>query len=112
MTTGDLQASEYEFFRGTFDYLKRNNANVNISAGRTEYVGLHLLSPPPLSSTSWLTPGPRACSPSNVVKAIHEGGACRVSGAYQVHRSPDLMNYCGAFLLPPPLATTHTHPTL
>jgi hypothetical protein len=35
---GDLQASEYEFFRGTFDYLKRNNVNVNISAGRTEYV--------------------------------------------------------------------------
>jgi len=40
LTTGDLQASEYEFFRGTFDYLKRNNANVNISAGRTECVGL------------------------------------------------------------------------
>jgi len=34
---GDLKASEYEFFRGTFDFLKRNNVNVNISAGRTEY---------------------------------------------------------------------------
>ncbi|ELR14824.1 adenosine deaminase [Acanthamoeba castellanii str. Neff] len=72
--TRDLQASEYEFFRGTFDYLKRNNANVNISAGRTD--------------------------PSNVVKAIHEGGACRVSGAYQVHRSPDLMNYCANHSIP------------
>jgi len=72
--TRDLKASEYEFFRGTFDFLKRNNVNVNISAGRTD--------------------------PSNVVKALHEGGACRVSGAYQIHRSPDLMNYCANHSIP------------
>jgi adenosine deaminase len=70
----ELQDHEYEFFQSSFDYLKRANMNVTISAGRT--------------------------SPNSIVSALHAGGACRIGEAFQIHLEPSLMNYFATHSVP------------
>jgi adenosine deaminase len=63
----DLSEKEYQFFRATFALLKDENFNVVCAAGRKDT--------------------------ETIIPAIHLGGASRISGAFQMHDDPDVMNY-------------------
>lgn len=34
-------------------------------------------------------------SPETIITAFHDGGASRISGAFSVHTSPEIMSYFG-----------------
>eukprot|EP00005_Dracoamoeba_jomungandri_P005902 CAMPEP_0174262382 /NCGR_PEP_ID=MMETSP0439-20130205/12941_1 /TAXON_ID=0 /ORGANISM="Stereomyxa ramosa, Strain Chinc5" /LENGTH=743 /DNA_ID=CAMNT_0015347079 /DNA_START=173 /DNA_END=2401 /DNA_ORIENTATION=- len=63
----ELKESEFEFFQYSFDNLKRANMNVVIFSGHT----------------------------NNIQCALQGAGANRISGAFQVHQNPSLMDYMG-----------------
>lgn len=81
----EMSETDYRFYKSSFDNLKYANMNVVIFAGQNKYdVCLRAAVP--------LTVPPRT---SSIVSALHEGGACRISGAFQIHRDPLLMDYMG-----------------
>jgi len=75
-----IPPESFRFFKSTFDFLKSHNVNVAMVAGLTG-VG-------------------------TIVTAIHEGGASRLSGCFQLHYFPRLMNYLASFGIPVELSLT------
>lgn len=76
----DIKGSDYHFYASTFEYLKTNSMDLVMTAGNSEWVFkltlIHTLS-------NWFI-----FSVGSVVKAIHEGGASRISGAFTAHTFP------------------------
>eukprot|EP01130_Rhizamoeba_saxonica_P011136 TRINITY_DN4612_c0_g2_i1.p1 TRINITY_DN4612_c0_g2~~TRINITY_DN4612_c0_g2_i1.p1 ORF type:complete len:668 (+),score=125.35 TRINITY_DN4612_c0_g2_i1:257-2260(+) len=62
------------YYLSTFNYLKNNNLNVSIYAGYKKV--------------------------DSIVTALSEGGARRLSGAFQLNISPRLVNYCSNHKVP------------
>eukprot|EP01112_Ceratiomyxa_fruticulosa_P016878 TRINITY_DN515_c0_g6_i2.p1 TRINITY_DN515_c0_g6~~TRINITY_DN515_c0_g6_i2.p1 ORF type:complete len:791 (+),score=159.06 TRINITY_DN515_c0_g6_i2:740-3112(+) len=77
----DLSSSEYPLCKTIFDFLKSHQINVVMSAG-SEDVG-------------------------TVVKALHEGGAHRISGGFRTHTFPRLMGYMASNEIPIELSLTN-----
>jgi len=75
-----MPSDSFRFFKSTFDFLKSHNVNLAMVAGLT---GL-----------------------DTIVTAIHEGGASRLSGCFQLHTFPRLMNYLASFGIPVELSLT------
>jgi len=75
-----LPSESFRFFKSTFDFLKSHNVNLAMVAGLT---GL-----------------------DTIVTAVHEGGASRLSGCFQLHTFPRLMNYIASFGIPVELSLT------
>ena len=75
-----VDSASFRFFTSTFEYLKANNVNVSMVAG--------------------------VQGAQSILTAIHDGGASRVSGAFQLHTFPRLMNYFAATGTPVELCTT------
>jgi len=75
-----IPAESFRFFKSTFDFLKSHNVNLAMVAGITGV--------------------------DTIVTAIHEGGASRLSGCFQVHKYPRLMNYIASFGIPVELSLT------
>jgi len=75
-----IPAESFRFFKSTFDFLKSHNVNLAMVAGITGV--------------------------DTIVTAIHEGGASRLSGCFQVHKYPRLMNYIASFGIPVEVSLT------
>ena len=77
---GTIDPSSFRFFMSTFEYLKANNVNVTMVAGIKET--------------------------DTIMTAIHDGGASRLSGAFQLHTLPRFMNYVATTGIPVELNIT------
>ena len=75
-----IPADSFRFFKSTFDFLKSHNVNLAMVAGITGV--------------------------DTIVTAIHEGGASRLSGCFQLHYFPRLMNYLASFGIPVEISLT------
>ena len=75
-----IPADSFHFFKSTFDFLKSHNVNLAMVAGITGV--------------------------DTIVTAIHEGGASRLSGCFQLHYFPRLMNYLASFGIPVEISLT------
>ncbi|KAL6047960.1 Adenosine deaminase [Balamuthia mandrillaris] len=76
----ELNYNEFEFYQHTFDYLKRNSMNIVMFSGKT--------------------------NTQNIIAALHDGGAWRISGAFQAHTDPTLMGYIANHSIPVELQLT------
>eukprot|EP01116_Phalansterium_solitarium_P019228 TRINITY_DN5309_c0_g1_i1.p1 TRINITY_DN5309_c0_g1~~TRINITY_DN5309_c0_g1_i1.p1 ORF type:complete len:847 (-),score=257.76 TRINITY_DN5309_c0_g1_i1:93-2633(-) len=71
---GDLPPSGFQYFQSTFDFLKWNNINVVMTAGTADA--------------------------QHIVPSLYDAGASRISGGFQLHRDPDLLNYVADHRIP------------
>jgi len=70
----DVSADAMKYFKSTFDYLKSYNINVVMFSGKH--------------------------NEASIAAALHEGGACRISGAFSIHKYPRVMAYLALHKIP------------
>eukprot|EP01104_Vermistella_antarctica_P015914 TRINITY_DN5322_c0_g1_i1.p1 TRINITY_DN5322_c0_g1~~TRINITY_DN5322_c0_g1_i1.p1 ORF type:complete len:817 (-),score=184.20 TRINITY_DN5322_c0_g1_i1:17-2344(-) len=81
----DLSPATYECMGSTFEFLKQNHMNVVLAAGRGD-------------DNSYDT----------LVHALHDGRASRISGAFNIHRFPKVLDYFANHGVPVELSLTET----
>ncbi|KAF2073483.1 hypothetical protein CYY_005192 [Polysphondylium violaceum] len=78
--TETISPSEIKHFSQTFDLLKRHHFNLVQNSGTSDI--------------------------GSLVSTIHQAGAARLSGAFQLHKYPRLMSYVGNYRIPVEISLT------
>jgi hypothetical protein len=79
--------SHFEWCHDAVKYLKDNNMNVCIAAGKRRQVIVCL-------ESDAMTHQHRS---ETILTAFHDGGASRISGAFSIHKKPEYMAHFGKF---------------